>query len=216
MSMFYRFHLKGTVAAAIRSEEDMKNMDKTIADNAFKIQKKRFDEFMLSNGFVKYKGTAYVRCNDIDVLEYVGLQKECYGSKTVTVNYALIPLYVPHDYLSFDLGDRLGVLLIGRDVWWDYSNEKIAEISFSNIMDAVFEYLFPWFRKNSHKDILMKSILEEKKKRESYGGRLSDIQQLWLDTLMKPVYNAGVMEDNMRVFKLPSRFVLMKGKLPSL
>lgn len=56
MSMFHRFHLKGTVAAAIRSEEDMKNMDKTIADNAFKIQKKRFDEFMLSNGFVKYKG----------------------------------------------------------------------------------------------------------------------------------------------------------------
>ena len=159
---------------------------------------------MLENGFVKYKGNGYARRNDIDVLEYVNLPKEAYGSKTFTVNYALIPLYVPHDFLTYDLGGRLAVMITGfNDVWWDFADEKVAEISFSNVMDAISEYLFPWFQKNSNKDILITSLLEEKKRSEMHGGRLSDYQQKWLDILMEPVYDAGVIEDNLRVFKLP-------------
>lgn len=205
MSIFNKFKLKGNVANAIRSEEDMKQIDKTISDNAFKMQKKRMDEFMLKNGFVKYKGNAYVKWNEIDVLEYIGLQKERYGSKTFTVNYSLIPLYVPHDFLSLDFGDRLGYLLLGRDVWWDYSNETVAEVSFTNVMDAITKYLFPWFEMNLCKDNLKKLLLEEKKKREYYGGRLSDIQQLWLDTLLESAYSSSVIEKNRSVFKLPSK-----------
>lgn len=40
MNIFNRFKLNGNVTTAIRSEEDMKCIDKTIADNAFKTQKK--------------------------------------------------------------------------------------------------------------------------------------------------------------------------------
>lgn len=202
MDIFKRFVFKGTVSHAIRA--DMEGIDKTVADKAFKVQKKRLDAFMLENGFVKYKGTGYARRNDIDVLEYVNLQKEAYGSKTFTVNYALIPLYVPHDILTYDLGGRLAVMITGfNDVWWDFADEKVAEISFSNVMDAISEYLFPWFQKNSNKDILITSLLEEKKRREMHGGRLSNYQQKWLDILMAPVYDASVIEDNLRVFKLP-------------
>lgn len=203
MDIFKEFVFKGTRNTAIRSDEKMKNIDKTIADKAFKMQKKRLDAFMLANGFVKHKGTSYVRRNDIDVLEYVNLQKEAYGSKTFTVNYALIPLYVPHDFLSFDLGGRLAMLIIDRDIWWDFADEKVAEISFSNVMDAISEYLFPWFQKNSNKNNLMTALLEEKKRSEMHGGRLSNIQQKWLDILTEPVYDAGVIEDNICVFKLP-------------
>lgn len=204
MDNFKRFVFKGAARTHIRSEEEMKSIDKAIADKVFKMQKKRLDAFMLANGFVKHKGTSYARRNDIDVLEYVNLQKEAYGSKTFTVNYALIPLYVPHDFLSLDLGGRLGVMITGRNgVWWDFADEKVAEISFSNVMDAISEYLFPWFQKNSNQNNLKTSLLEEKKRSEMHGGRLSDIQQKWLDILMEPVYDAGGIEDNMRVFKLP-------------
>ncbi len=200
-----KFVFNGAANHAIRLDEELKNIDKIAADKAFKMQKKRLDAFMQANGFVKYKGTAYVRKNAIDVLEYVNLQKEAYGSKTFTVNYALIPLYVPHDFLSFDLGGRLAMLIIDRDIWWDFANEKAAEISFSNVMEAISEYLFPWFQYNSNKENLVKSLLEEKKRNERYGVRLTNKQQKWLDILMGDGYDAGVIEENMRVFKLPEK-----------
>ncbi len=205
MSIFNRFKLQGNVSTAIRSEEEMKHIDKTIADNAFKLQKKRMDDFMLANGFIKYKSNSYLKWNGIDVLEYVDLQKERYGSKTFTINYALIPLYVPHDFFSFDLGGRLGTLMCGKDVWWDYSEEVIAEISFDNVMNAITEFLLPWFEKNSNYNALMKTLLEEKKKRERHGGRLSDIQQLWVDALREATYSIGVINENKCVFKLPAQ-----------
>ncbi len=62
-------------------------------------------------------------------------------------------------------------MITGRnDVWWDFADEKAAEMSFSNVMDAISQYLFPWFQKNSDKDILSTTLLKEKKKRELYGG----------------------------------------------
>ena len=210
MSNFNKFKLKGNVSTAIRSDEDLKCIDKSQAEIVFKTQKKRLDDFLQTYGFVKYKGRAYVRWNKIDVLEYIDVQKESYGSKTFTVNYSLIPLYVPHDFLSFDLGDRLGVLLAGKDVWWDYSEEKIADISFSNVIDAISGYLLPWFEKNSHRDVLQKSLLKEKEKRESHGGRLSDTQQLWVSELMEPV-NESIVQENMRVFKLPAKLKRENG-----
>ena len=201
MSIFNKFELKGNVTTAIRSDEDMKCIDKSQAEIVFKIQKKRLDEFLQTCGFVKYRGRAYIRWNKIDVLEYIDVQKERYGSKTFTVNYSLIPLYVPHDFLSFDLGDRLGVLIAGKDVWWDYSEEKIADISFSNVIDAISSYLLPWFEKNSYRDVLQKSLLKEK---ESRGGRLSDTQQLWVSKLTEPV-TESIVQENIRVFKLPAK-----------
>jgi len=146
--MFNKFKLRGNVSGAIRSDEEMQSIDKEVADNLFKNQKKKLDIFLQQNGFLKYKTNSYIRRNNANVLEYIDLQKEKYGSKTFTVNYALIALYVPHSFLSFDLGDRLGNLICDRDVWWDYSNAEIAEVSFQNVIDAIDVFLLPWFKYN--------------------------------------------------------------------
>lgn len=131
------FELKGAWDGALRSEEELELIDKEKAEEAFKMQKRKLDDFLCKKDFAKYKTGSYLRRNKLDVLEYIGLQKDHYGSKTFTVNYALIPLYTPHDFFYYDLTDRLGKLIRNRDTWWDYADQKIAEISFRNVMDAI-------------------------------------------------------------------------------
>ena len=203
--MLRQFKLQGNVEGAIRSDEGMENIDKEIADNTFKMQKKKFDTFLNDKGFVKYKTNSYLRRNKIEVLEYISLQKERYGSRTFTVNYALISLYVPHPFLSFDLGDRLGELISGKDVWWDYSDEQIAAKSFQNVMDAIDLYLLPWFDQRETNEMLKKELLKEKKKREGYGGGLSDIQQSWLEAIDSKDDFTEIINANIATFKLPKK-----------
>lgn len=201
--MFKLFKLKGNVFFAVRSEKQMEKIDKKAADNAFKIQKKKFGAFLKEKGFFRYKTNAYIRRNKADVLEYIDLQKERYGSKTFTVNYAIMPLYVPHDFLSFDLGDRLGTMICGKDVWWDYSNEDVAEVSFQNVADAIERFLLPWFEKCSESEEIKKELLKEQKKRKKYGGQLSVYQQKWLDVVDDPVHDEEIINENIRVLELP-------------
>ena len=206
--MIHSFKLQGCVAGAIRSDDDMKLIDRDLAEKAFKTQKKELDAFFKEKGFLKYKSNSYIRLNDINVLEYFDLQKEHYGSKTLTANYALIPLYIPHDFLSFDLGNRLGKLICDKDVWWDYSNETVAAVSFRNIIQAIEKYLLPWFKGKTSVDALKQELVNEKIKRTQYGGKLSVIQQMWLDSLNKSdkfSYNEDVISKNIEALKLPKR-----------
>ena len=201
--MFDKFRLRGNVSVAIRSDEEMSSVDKEAADKSFKDLKKKLDLFLQQKGFAKYKTNAYARRNNLNVLEYINLQKEQYGSKTFTVNYALIALYVPHSFLSYDLGDRLGRLICDRDVWWDYSNAEIAEISFQNVMDAIDDYLLPWFEERRSKESLKRELLKEEQKRKKYGGRLSDIQQAWLNVIDSEDDYSDIISNNIVTFKLP-------------
>ena len=73
------------------------------------------------------------------MLEFIELQKETHGSKTFTVNYAMTPLYVPHNFLSLDFCERIGMLLCIRDIWWDFANDSIAKVSFGNVAKAIDE-----------------------------------------------------------------------------
>ncbi len=203
--MGHNFILQGNVSVAVRSEAEMALIDKESAEKAFKNQKKELDTFLKDKGFVKYQMNSYVRLNNIGVLEYFDLQKERRGSKTVTANYALIPLYIPHEFLSFDLGDRLGKLICGKDVWWDYSNETAAAVSFGNIIQAIEEYLLPWFRDRASVDALNQELINEKRRNESYGGQLSDIQQAWLDSLEKNMDHDDIISNNMKVLNLPDK-----------
>ena len=203
--MFNKFKLRGNVSGAIRSDDEMASVNKDAADNSFKEQKKELDFFLQQKGFVKYKINSYVRKNNVNVLEYIDLQKERYGSKTFTVNYALIPLYVTHSYLSYDLGDRLGKLICNRDVWWDYSTAEMAEVSFQNVMDAIDKFLLPWFDERNSKESLKKELLKEEQKRKKYGGRLSDIQQTWLDVIDSEDDYSDIISNNNVTFKLPKK-----------
>ena len=203
--MFNKFKLRGNVTGAIRSDDEMTAVNKEAADNSFKEQKKKLDLFLKQKGFVKYKTNSYARRNHLNVLEYINLQKEQYGSKTFTVNYALIALYVPHSFLSYDLGDRLGKLICDRDVWWDYSDAEIAEISFQNVIDAINIFLLPWFEERKSKEYLKKDLLKEELKRKRYGGRLSDIQQAWLNVLDGEDDYSDIISNNIATFKLPKK-----------
>lgn len=201
--MFNKFRLRGNVTGAIRSDDEMSSVDKKAADKSFKDKKKKLDLFLQQKGFVKYKTNSYARRNNLNVLEYINLQKEQYGSKTFTVNYALIALYVPHSFLSYDLGGRLGRLICDRDVWWDYSNAEIAEISFQNVMDAIDDFLLPWFEERKSKESLKRELLKEEQKRKKYGGRLSDIQQAWLNVIDSEDDYSDIISNNIVTFKLP-------------
>ena len=194
------FKLEGTVPGAIRSDADMTTVNREVAETAFKKQKRNLTLFLKNRGFKKYRTNAYIRRNAVDVLEYLNLQKEQYGSKTLTVNYALIPLYVPHDFLSFDLGDRLGMLICGRDVWWDFANDRVAEISFRNIMKAVDEILLPWFLKHASGEAIKTELHKLKNEAASYGGGLSDNQRNWLECLDRSSFDPEIIRRNLEVF----------------
>ena len=198
------FKLQGIVLGAIRTDNEMRLIDKELAEKAFKTQKKRLGFFLKEKGFVKYRTNSFIRKNEIDVLEYIDLQKEHNGSKMVTANYALIPLYVPHEFLSFDLGDRLGILISGRDVWWDYSDDIVASVSFDNIIQAIEDYLLPWFKEKASVSSLKQELIKEERKRQKHGGHLSIIQQMWFESLDQNNDYSDIILKNIEVFKLPA------------
>ena len=204
------FKLEGTHRkGAIRSDEEMASVDKENAEASFKKQKKILTDFMKEHGFIKYKTNAYIRRNECDVLEYLNLQKEKYGSKTLTINYALIPLYIPHDFISFDLGGRLGELICGNDVWWDYANDSLAETGFRNIIKAIDEILLPWFDNHASSEALKLEL----QKMKSVGYSISRIQQNWLDLLLqdRPFYDPEIIRRNLEMFGIPN---IQKRKTP--
>lgn len=89
------FEIRGN-RSFLRTEDEMQSIDKEEADRAFKLNKKQYiDTLLKSKDFLKYKTNAYVRRNQVDVLEYIDLQKEKNGSRTFTVNYGLTALYIP-------------------------------------------------------------------------------------------------------------------------
>ena len=146
------FHFIG-VRQHIRTEEELLLINKKEADAAFQQCKKEIlDSLLLSKGFCKHKTNAYVRLNDIGLLEYIDIQKERYGSKTFCVNFAVMPLYCEYEYIVLSLGDRLGTYISGKDVWWDYASETIAKDSFSNVSAAIEQYILPWFEQVSTED----------------------------------------------------------------
>ena len=198
------FELKGTRLGALRSEKELESVDRDKAEEAFKTQKKKMDDFLREKGFVKYKTGSYLRRNKLDVLEYIGLQKDHYGSKTFAVNYALIPLYTPHSFFYYDLSDRLGRMICNKDIWWDYADEETAEISFRNVMDAIEMFLMPWFEGMESKESLKKELLRENKIRESYGGN-GEYYCYWLNALDSDEDFTEIIKRNIEAFKLPKK-----------
>ena len=204
-NIFCKFKLKGN-RTHIRSEKEMLLVDKQVADEAFKKYKKDIlDSYLLSKGFIKYKPNSYVRKNEIDVLEYVDLQKERYGSKTFTVNYAIMPLYVPHDYLVTGFGSRLGKLICDKDIWWDYANDSIAQVSFQNVADAMERFVVPWFDKYASEDALMKKLMEDKKKREQTGLGIPYKNEEWLNALEERGNRTEIILENIEKLKLSKK-----------
>lgn len=181
----------------IRMDGEMALIHKEEAENAFKKCKKEIlDQLLLDNGFSKWKGNSYVKLNDIYLLEYIDLQKERYGSKTFCVNFAVMPLYCKCHYVTLHLGYRLGFYISGKDVWWDYCNEKIAEQSFKNVAEAISKFVFPWFLELSSEEEYRKRLMEDKSK----------IAIEWLDAL-KIERKETLLQSSINQLKLPKKLL---------
>ena len=193
------FKLKG-VRSFLRMDNEICLLDKAEADSAFKSCRKQFlDRLLKSKGFSKYKANAYIRRNQADVLECIELQKEKNGSRTFTVNYALTPLYVHFDFPHFCFSDRIGMLICEEDVWWDYADNVIANISFENVANAIEKFVLPWLEAHSNDDSIRKMLL-------SIQGPFSVYKQAWLESLENPGDRSGAVKDNIKLFGLPKRF----------
>ena len=193
-----KFELRGN-RSFLRTDDEMQSIDKDEADNAFKLYKKQYlDTLLKSKGFLKYKTNAYVRRNQVDVLEYIDLQKEKNGSRTFTVNYGLTALYVPHEFLNWDINERIGILICNKDIWWDFANNDIAKVSFENVAKAIEEFVIPWFDARSNDDSIQKMLLDD---REKYGW--SSYKQAWLEMIDHRSNLSGTIEENIKLFGLP-------------
>lgn len=181
----------------LRTEEELLQIDKEKADIAFKQYKKEIiDSLLLSNGFYKYRTNAYVRLNNIGLLEYIDLQKERYGSKTFCVNFAVMPLYCEYKYIVITFGDRLGTYISGKDVWWDYASENIAKDSFSNVSIAIEQYILPWFEQVSTEDGYRTKLLNIHNKK---------FAKEWLDALDNINDKEALIQQSITELKLPKK-----------
>ena len=193
-----KFELRGN-RSFLRTDDEIQSIDKDEADHAFKLYKKQYlDTLLKSKGFLKYKTNAYVRRNPVDVLEYIDLQKEKNGSRTFTVNYGLTALYIPHGFINWDINERIGILICNKDIWWDFSNDTIAKVSFENVAKAIEEFVIPWFDARSNDDSIKKMLLDD---REEYG--CSSYKQAWLEAIDHRCNLSETIEENIKLFRLP-------------
>ena len=193
------FEIRGN-RSFLRTDYEMQSIDKEEADRAFKLNKKQYiDTLLKSKGFLKYKTNAYVRRNQVDVLEYIDLQKEKNGSRTFTVNYGLTALYIPRKFFNWDYNQRLGMLICKKDIWWDFANDTIAKVSFENVAKAIEEFVIPWFDARSNDDSIKNMLLDES---EDDGWNRSS-KQAWLDVIDHRCNLSETIEENIELFGLP-------------
>ena len=187
----------------IRSDEEMAMIDKKTADEVFKKYKKDIiDLYMKSQGFLKYKDSAYVRKSEIDLLEYLDFQRERYGSKTFCVNIAVSPLYIPHDYISFGFSDRLGCLICGKDIWWDYADESICEKSMQNVKNAIELFAISWFEEMANEEYIWERLSKQKAL-----SRISKCNLEWLNKIACKENRATIICENIEKLKLPKKLI---------
>ena len=89
----------------------------------------------------------------------------------------------------------------------DYSNEQIAEVSFDNVTDALEAFLLPWFDEKDSIESIRKELIKEQKKRDNYGGRLSEIQRMWLEAIESSSRDEKIALGNIEIFKLPKKLI---------
>lgn len=187
----------------IRLDEELVSIDKKAADAAFKRYKKEIiDPCMNAQGFLKYKSTAYVRKNKIDLLEYIDLQKEHYGSKTFTVHLAVMPLYIPHEYIVFGFSRRLGGLICHHDIWWDFAEDAICKKSMDNVKTAIELFAMPWFHELSDEDYVMMQLLKQRQL-----SKISPRNQEWLSVMGERSTRTAIIQENIGKLKLPKRLI---------
>ena len=144
-----------------RTEAELAALDRAGADAAFRAgQRRLYEDVLRPAGFLRWKGGAFARRSPEDWLEVIELQKERHGSKTFTVNCMAVLLFLPGAEPDMTFAERLGVLAVGRDVWWDFA-PAAAEGSFRNVGEAIRRFALPWFE-GLRGDGLRRALLPER------------------------------------------------------
>ena len=121
-----------------RTAAERETLDKAGADAAFRMgQRELYETVLRSEGFLRWRGAAFVRRSPEDWLEVIELQKERSGARMFTVNCIVAP--------DMSFAERLGILAVGWDVWWDFAPDA-AEGSFRNVGEAIRRFGLPWFQ----------------------------------------------------------------------
>ena len=110
------------------------------------------------------------------------------------------PLFLPGAEPEVTFGERLGILAVGRDVWWDFA-PGAAEGSFRNVGEAPRRFGLPWFE-SRRGDGARKALLREEDRPwakawlAALGTRGTDIQA-----------ERETIRENCQRLRLPKRLV---------
>lgn len=81
-----------------------------------------------------------------DLLNGFFFESSAFSSNAFTIYVFTLPLYIPETYISFGFGDQLGSVSKGRDIWWEYSEEKEEEIM-QEILAMIQSYGLPYLER---------------------------------------------------------------------
>lgn len=137
---------------------------------------------------------------------YVDFQKESYGSKTFTVNLAVMPLYTtlyqPQNVVAFYVSHRLGELICRRDIWWDFADETICAKSLANVKDALAQFAMPWFCRMANERHVRLLLLQKK-----LTSKLSVYDEEWLNAINDRGNRAEIILEHMDKLGLPKSVI---------
>ena len=95
-----------------RTAAERETLDKAGADAAFRMgQRELYETVLRSEGFLRWRGAAFVRRSPEDWLEVIELQKERSGARMFTVNCIVAPLFLPGAEPDMSFAERLGISL---------------------------------------------------------------------------------------------------------
>lgn len=86
---------------------------------------------------------------DIDyLLSGFCFESSAFSKNSFTINVFVQPLFIPVTYLSFNFGERIGVLFKNRDYWWEY-DENYEKQTMSEIHIAITKNGIPFLEKRN-------------------------------------------------------------------
>lgn len=111
--------------------------DKTV-DSYFN---KAFSKYIVKEfsqyGFKKYRSRFVARIIHDSIFQLITFQKDAYGRNQFTVNVSLRPLYIPHEFLILEPGERLTKFTNQTNKWWSFQTEIESEDSFNQVSQVL-------------------------------------------------------------------------------
>jgi hypothetical protein len=133
-------------------------------------------------GFYRHKTANIGRITNDSIFQFLNFQKEAYGDKTFTVNVAVRPLFIPHEHLSLQPGQRIGYLKYGYDKWWEFKSESSADFSFEEVNHIIFDSVLKWFNETRDTSGLINLYTDKKQENiipTSLSWRYYDLGHLY-------------------------------------